>query len=140
MKTCLNMKAIVASLLSIAILVAMPWFKFRPYTEVPNFASQQAVSGKDFPRWTHAAKLTIQHANAWAARQSMERQLNAVRKLVLTWGGTVILRDVRYIYAKPRKLKTDTEFTIIYHVDIVVPVSVDRFELERQLAKLGLAD
>ena len=139
------MKMIVASLLSIAILVAMPWFKFRPYTEVPNYATRQVDSGKDFPRdvfqhWTYAAKLITQHADAWAARQSMERQVNAVRKLVLTWGGTVILRDVRYIYAKPRKLKTGTEFTIIYHIDIAVPVSVNRLEVEKELARLGLAD
>jgi len=52
----------------------------------------------------------------------------------------VILRDVRYRYVKPRKLKTGTEFTIIYHIDIVVPVSVTRLEMERELAWLGLAD
>ena len=134
------MKMIVASLLSIAILVAMPWFKFRPYTEVPNYTTQQAVSGENFPHWTHTTTLTTQNVDAWAARQGMERQLNAVRKLVLTWGGTVILRDVRYRYVKSRKLKTGTEFTIIYHIDIVVPVSVTRLEMERELAWLGLAD
>ena len=136
----------VASLIAMAILVAMLWLSHRPYIDGLNHLSPYTISSVDASRgvaslyWTYPATLTARHVNAWQAKQNMEYRLNILRKLVLSWKATMSLGDVRYTYIKSKELKNRTEFNIIYHINITIPASVSLSEVEEVTARLGLRD